>query len=348
MFKKVKSSILIAFLILFHSSSVMAQTAPNFSVVDSDGISHNLYNEYLDQGKTVVVKIFFVNCPPCFSIAPSFQQLYEDWGEGMADVEFFEMSNKANDSNADVAGWKNQLGLSFPSVGEDGDALEALAPYLSGSFGPYFGTPTFFIIAPDGTVTWDVRGSGTSGTIAALDQAISNTGAQKPGGEVLLPTSFNFIIGDAFGENIENINLTLGSSTSSIEFPLNPVNGLLEITDISEEFPGINDPVIRISKQDELKNKLSAIDILIIVRHILGLVDIENPSLLLAADTNGDGSINAIDLITLQRVILGLINAFPASDPYIFVPSELPVMLTPGESQIIEFEGIKLGDLNGF
>lgn len=348
MFEKVKSSILIAFLILFLSSISLAQTAPDFTVVDSDGKTHELYRDYLDQGKTVVIKIFFVNCPPCFSIAPAFQQLYVDWGEGQGDVEFFELSNKPNDSNADVAGWKSQLGLSFPSVGEDGDALVALSPYLSGTFGPYFGTPTFFVIAPDGTVSWDVRGSGNSGTITTLDQAISNTGAQKPGGEEILPTSFNFVIRDAFGENIDNVILTLGSSSSSTEFPLDPVNGIVEIADIDDEFPGINNPVIRISKQDELKDKLSAIDILIIVRHILGLVDIENPSLLLAADTNGDGSINAIDLITLQRVILGLINTFPNSDPYIFIPSELPIMLTPGESQSIEFEGIKVGDLNGF
>lgn len=348
MFEKVKSSILIAFLILFFSSAAYTQTAPDFMVVDSDGVSHELYKDYLDQGKTVVIKIFFVNCPPCFSIAPAFQQLYVDWGEGQADVEFFEMSNKPNDSNADVAGWKNQLGLSFPSVGEDGDALVALLPYLSGSFGPYFGTPTFFVIAPDGTVTWDVRGSGNSGTISALDQAISDTGAQKPGGEEILPTSFSFIIRDAFGENIENVNLTLGSASGSTEFPLNPVNGIIEITDLNAEFPGINNPVIRISKNDALKDKLSAIDILIIVRHILGLVDIEDPSLLIAADTSGDDAISAIDLITLQRVILGINNAFPASDSYKFLPSEFPIMLTPGESQIIEFEGIKIGDLNGF
>ncbi|MBK8080793.1 MAG: thioredoxin family protein [Saprospiraceae bacterium] len=31
---------------------------------------HNLYQNHLDQGKTVVIKFFFTSCPPCRSNAP--------------------------------------------------------------------------------------------------------------------------------------------------------------------------------------------------------------------------------------------------------------------------------------
>ena len=125
-------------------------------------------------------------------------------------------------------------------------------------------------------------------------------------------------------------------------------SGLFEITDLNMEYPGLTNPVIRVRKRDEVSAKLSAIDILIIVRHILGLVNIDDSALQLAADTNGDGSINAIDLITLQRVILGLTPTFPRSDSYQFSPNEIPINLFPGQIQNVNFLGIKTGDLNGF
>lgn len=344
----VKSFLTLLILSLIQSSLCLGQPAPDFTITDSEGKTHHLYDDYLNQGKTVVVKIFFVNCPPCASIAPAFQDLYEDWGEGLFDVEFFELSNKSWDQNSDVAGWKSNYGLTFPGAGEDGGALVALQPYLSGTYGPFFGTPTFFVIAPDGSVNWDVSGAGNANTIIAIDQAISATGATKPGKENPEPSRFMLEARDAFGNTIAEPEYYIGSATTSQEYALSPDNGLFEITELQEEYPGISDPVIRIRKNDALKDKLSAIDILIIVRHILGLVPIQDSNLLVAADTNGDGLINAIDLITLQRVILGLIDSFPSSDSYQFNPSEFPLILEPGVEQTIQFNGVKIGDLNGF
>lgn len=348
MFEKLKSFTALCFFTTLLSSNSVAQDAPNFTVTDTESKVHRLYEDYLNKGKTVVIKIFFVNCPPCASIAPGFQNLYEDWGEGQNDVEFFEFSNKSWDSNADVAGWKASLSLTFPGAGEDGGGLNALQPYLSGQYGPFFGTPTFVVIAPDRSVNYDVRGNNSSNTISQLDQAIEATGAQRPG-MIILPSEFNITAEDAFGNLINDVEMYLSSANSSQEYPITyNGNGLFEITDLNAEYPGLTNPVIRVRKTDEVSDKLSAIDILIIVRHILGLVNINSIPLQLAADTNGDGSINAIDLITLQRVILGLTPTFPRSDSYQFSPDEIPINLIPGLIQNVNFTGIKTGDLNGF
>ena len=348
MFEKLKSFTILSLILLFFSNTVTAQLAPNFTVTDTDAKMHRLYEDYLDQGKTVVIKIFFVNCPPCAAIAPGFQALYEDWGEGQNDVEFFEFSNKTFDNNAKVANWSASLGLTFPSAGFDGGGYDAIIPYTNGTFGLFFGTPTFVVISPDRTVNYDVRGSGNAGTIAALDLAIAATGAEKPG-SVVLPSQYNITAQDAFGNPINNMELYLSSPNSSIEFPISiGGNGLFEITDLNAEYPGLTNPVIRVRKDDEVTDKLSAIDILIIVRHVLNLVPIEDPRLLLAADTNGDGAISAIDLITLQRVILTIIPRFPSKESYQFVPYETPIDLVPGQIQNLNFTGIKIGDLNGF
>jgi len=342
-----KGLILTLILFVIANVSLSAQTAPNFTFTDTEGVTHDLYDDYLNQGKTVLLKIFFVNCPPCRAIAPSIQTLYEEWGEGEHDVEFIELSNKSFDSNLDVKEYKEEFNLTFPGAGEDGGALIALEPYITGTFGSFFGTPEFAVISPDGSVNYGIGGGGVANTIAALDQAIADTGAEKPGAEVL-PTTIQIQVEDFFGNSIEESELVLGSASSSQEFPLSLNNGIIVFEKFEEDYPNLNDPVIRIRKTDGAKDKLSAIDILILIRHILNLVPISDPDLLLAADVTGDSATNAIDLLTLQRVILGLLSEFPNADAYQFPVNDISIDVIPGETQVIQFIGIKTGDLNGF
>ena len=347
MFEKIKSFIPLLVILLLTGFSMHAQQADNFTVTDYNGQVHRLYQDYLNQGKSVVIKIFFVNCPPCIAISPSFQQLYEEWGEGNNDVQFIELSNKSFDSNADVQSYSNGLGLSFPGVGEDGGALTALQPYLNGTYGPFFGTPTFIVISPDGSVNYDVRGAGNINTITALDMAITATGAEKPNSTVL-PTTFNVNIRDAFDQDVQGVDFFLGSANSSVEYPIDLSNSSFQVTDFMQEYPDIINPVIRARKTDNVFSNLSASDIIIILKHILLLDIIVDPSLVLAADTNGDGSVSASDLITLQKIILRIDNNFPNQDPYRIFPEEIPVSANPGELETINFVAIKTGDLNGF
>lgn len=164
------------FLLLLSLSKLEAQTAPDFTVRDSWGEEHQLY-DYLDAGTTVVLKIFFVDCPPCNAIAPHLEPLYQSWGGGDADVEFIELSTLTGDSDAEVNEYKTTHGTTYPAVGGDGNSVPATQPYRNGTFGQWTGTPTFVVIAPDRTVQYDVAGSGIQGTIDALDAAIAATGA---------------------------------------------------------------------------------------------------------------------------------------------------------------------------
>ena len=336
--------------ILIFSVSLSGQPHPDFTITDSDNVTHKLYEDYLDKGYTVVIKIFFVDCPPCNSIAPFVQTLYEDWGEGQYDVQFIELSNKSNDTNADVAGYKAQHGITFPGAGIDGGALVALGPLLSGIYGPAFGTPKFAVISPDGTVNFSINGPGNQGKIDALDAAIAATGATGDGGGNNVASVFNFNVTDLYNNPVDEFELVLTSDDNpGLQYPISLTSGFqLSITDLNETYPGLTNPKIVIRKTDEVKDKISAIDLLIIIRHILNVEPIDNSFKELAADSNGDGIINAIDLLTLQRIILGIIDEFPNSDSYIFLPAELPLNLLPGEVQDLNFMAIKIGDLNGF
>lgn len=167
------------FLLLFIAQVfwLQAQTAPNFLVTDSWGNQHRLYEDYLDQGKTVVLKVFFVSCPPCNAIAPHLEPLYQSWGGGLADVQFIELSIRQNDTDILINGYKNNHNTTYPACGGQGGSVAAVTPYTTGVFGVYTGTPTFVVIAPDKSVNYDVSGFNIQGTIDAIDEAIKATGA---------------------------------------------------------------------------------------------------------------------------------------------------------------------------
>jgi len=174
---------ILCILILFVGSFAFGQDAPDFVVTDSKGVSHELYKDYLDVGKTVVLKVFFTTCPPCNAIAPATQQLNLEWGDGDFDVEFFDLSTRGGDNDGLIDAYGDRHGLSFPGVGGEGGSIQALAPYRNGDFGTYRGTPSFIVIAPDKSVTFDPgRGSSSNDAwIDAIDAAIEATGANRPG-----------------------------------------------------------------------------------------------------------------------------------------------------------------------
>jgi thiol-disulfide isomerase/thioredoxin len=217
-----------------------SQTAPNFTVTDSKGTSHRLYQDYLDQGKTVVVELFFAACPPCNAIAPYIETLYQDWGAGQGDVQFIELSILATDTDAKVNAYLASHSTTCPAAGAQGGSVSATTPYTSGAFGFYSGTPTFIVIAPDKTLQWDVDGPNTQSTIDSLDAAILATGAEKLSSAIeepsfKLPLSLNCNIvqdklvieysGESTKLNTTLINM-LGQIYTSLQFPIeknNPV-----------------------------------------------------------------------------------------------------------------------------
>lgn len=332
---------------LFFCASFYAQTVPDFTITDSKGVEHTLYEDYLDQGTTVVIKIFFTSCPPCRAIAPGFQQLYEDWGEGTADVEFFELSNKSFDNDNNIENYKSTFGLTMPGAGSNGGALTALQPYLDGTLGPFYGTPMFAVIAPDGTYFYEIAGSSSS-NIDALHDAIEDTGATGGDAPPPVPSVYNISANDKSGEALENVEYFIASAGENDDIPisLSDINEFW-VFDFEEEYPTIEDPVIRARKSDEIVKNVNAVDLFTTIRHILDIEPITDSDYLAAADTSGDGIITGFDLWQLQRIILGIDPNFPDNESFRFDPVEIELEFTPGQSQNVEFKGIKIGDVDG-
>lgn len=73
------------------------------------------------------------------------------------------------------------------------------------------------------------------------------------------------------------------------------------------------------TKEDELMNGITTLDIVLIARHILGMEALDSPYKMLAADVNEDGQITIQDLINIQALILGRDNVLDGKASWRFI-----------------------------
>ena len=112
------------------------------------------------------------------------------------------------------------------------------------------------------------------------------------------------------------------------------------------------------------RNGLTTFDIVFIQRHILGIVPLDSPYKIIAADVNRSGSITTFDMVFLRRLILQQMNEFPTNTSWRFVDASFEftnpinpflddfpefITLSPegGEEYNLDFIAIKVGDVNG-
>jgi thiol-disulfide isomerase/thioredoxin len=327
----------------FHLATSQNQTIQNFTFADIDGNTHNLYQNHLDQGKTVVIKFFFTSCPPCRSNAPFYQQKNLAWGDNQHDTRFMELSTLSTDDNAKVRTYKNTFAMTVISGSAQGDSDDVANVFRTGVYGPWYGTPTFVVIAPDRTLYYPV-------SFDQLDAVIESTGAEKPDNNIPDPTTFNV--------NITS-NLTLPSN--SVKFYLKPKDASspkYEITKNNEgnysfiyptaNFPAVENPeVIMETNAQAYHSSLNSVDLVSIQKHILGVKPLTQQIQLLASDVNGDSKINSVDLVILQKVILGLLTQFPNQvKSYKSIPDKLEVTENPGQTVTLNFTVLKTGNVN--
>ena len=313
--------------------SLSAAPAPDFTITDSDGNTRQLYADFVNQGKIVVLEIFFINCPPCVTHAPHWQTLYTNMkAQYPGQVEFLMLSNKNADNNAAVAQYKISKGLTMPAAGSNGGSLAAVQPYESGQFGPFYGTPTFVVIQPGtGEVVFDVRGSGPAATMDLLSQEIAQLLQALP--KCHIKTYQN--------DTLQNYAMTVSLPGG--------VSANKQITDGDfslEDFPGLpNIPFYQAvpAKNNDPLNGVSTLDLLQINKQILGIEPFLYPWQFVAGDANGSGTLTTFDIIELRKLILGVYDSLPNVNSWVFSP---PMdTISPLECPV--FYAIKKGDVNG-
>ncbi len=128
------------------------------------------------------------------------------------------------------------------------------------------------------------------------------------------------------------------------------------------EMPNGGNYVVDPTKNDDVSNGVSTLDLVLIQRHVIGLQDLEGAHNLIAADVNKDDMISAIDIVELRKVILGVSDNFTGNDSWRFVdanfvfndPTDPWATAIPESYDInnlntdmtIDFTAIKVGDVN--
>jgi len=113
-------------------------------------------------------------------------------------------------------------------------------------------------------------------------------------------------------------------------------------------------------KNDDLLNGVNTLDLICIQRHLLGIDPFRRMDQYIAADINHDSHISVLDLIQLQKLILGKIKQFQNNTSWRFCSDktdwtdlnledfneEVYLELLPSDTNVVNFVGIKIGDLN--
>lgn len=332
-------------LLLLFTIFSYGQTVPDFTITDTENITRSLYADHLNQGQTVVIYLFFTTCPPCNALAPNILELYQDWGSGQYDVEFIEISTQAFDDNADVHASRLSHGYTFPGVGTDGGSTAAALPYKDGTLGPFYGTPSFAVIAPDGTYDYSLN-------FASLEAAIAATGATGMENNEPDPTTLAITAATPQGTDIDLNDFDFILKPKDSETPTYNIRaitgGSLNFDYPSEDFPELVDPVVVMTTDlPDRSSDLTAADLFLIQKHALQLTPFTEEWKIIAADVNESGSVTAADLFFLQKLILLLDDDFPGDTPsYKTLPAEIPVPYAPGNTMPLDFFIFKVGNAN--
>jgi len=162
---------------------------------------------------------------------------------------------------------------------------------------------------------------------------------------------------------VEGVEITLDADLPN--FPLTT------LTNVYGEYsfglqPSGHDYTLSASYDDSYLTDVSTLDLVLIVRHILGLQALDNPYKIIAADINGDNQIKVSDVLLLRKLILGVIIELSSNPPWKFFNAgfefddpmvPFPSLLDANENPyLIEFEiidedsydfiGVKIGDVS--
>ena len=319
--------------LLLAGSRLHALPAPDFDVTDSDGNQHSLYGDYVSQGKVLVIEIFFVNCPPCATHAPHFQSLYTSKKSMYpGKVEFMLLTTMSGDHDPQVAQYKINKSMTMPAVSSDGGSLQAIAPYQSGTFGAFLGTPTFIVIAPNsGEVFFDIRGSSPQATMSKISQLVDH---------LLVPASPLNVCGAASptGAPLDSVRYHVDAPGWDTTFWAGDYN-LWNFAPLQITQPYTITPY----KNDHHKAGISTFDLVLMSKHILGITPFDASWKTSAADVNLSGSVTTFDIVETRKVLLGVYDTFTYCTSWRFVPTSGSDV----NGYCFPFQCIKMGDVNG-
>ena len=156
-------------------------------------------------------------------------------------------------------------------------------------------------------------------------------------------------------EPVENVEIRMLTNGNNLVLKLTGPDGLYHFPDVQAN------SAIQISarREDNPMNGVSTLDLLLIEKHIKGERPFTSPYKMIAADVDKNKEVNVLDLIELRKLILGIYDRLPSGESWRFIPAnhsfkdpvhpfDYPqaVDVKAGRDTLIDFTGIKVGDIN--
>jgi len=167
--KKIFTLTLICFIFFANAQTGMLNGtgyAPDISVTDINGNTHNLYS-YLNSNKVVVLELMSTTCGHCQQYAAGTENSYQAYGPNGLDVaEFIALEVNAATSDNDLANFATTYGVSFPMC--NGISPSAINYQL------YY-TPSYYVIYPDSSyVTFCPAYCQTTSSSSTIENLLNN------------------------------------------------------------------------------------------------------------------------------------------------------------------------------
>lgn len=147
-----KKSIILIFIALLLNFNAFSQTkggVPDFKVNDIYGNSHQLYQDYLNEGKYVFIDFFSVTCGYCQTLSPIVDTVYREYACNCSDLIFLGINTRIDEDDELVRQFTNDFSMSFPAIsGKSGGKT------IADNFGVGY-VPYKLLIAPDGSIIFE-------------------------------------------------------------------------------------------------------------------------------------------------------------------------------------------------
>jgi hypothetical protein len=202
----------------------VGQTVADFTVIDTDGNSHNLY-AYTAAGKYIMLDFFFTTCGPCQATQPYFNQLHDKYGCNQGDLVCLSI-NTGQDNNAAVIAFEAPYGGTFqhsPAISGDGGSGA-----VDNTFNPA-AYPTYCLIGPDNKLInadiWPINNVGSyeaafpvGSNITPMACSVGMTEAESVEGKIIISVFPNP------ANTAATVNLTASTNYN---------NSIIEIIDVT-------------------------------------------------------------------------------------------------------------------
>jgi hypothetical protein len=158
-------------------------------------------------------------------------------------------------------------------------------------------------------------------------------------------------------EAVSNVSIRLSSPENLFPEIITAQDGKF----FFDQIPAGQDYTIVPQRNDNPRNGVNTLDLVLIQKHLLGKELFNSPYQYIAADANNSQSVSAVDLIEIRKLILGLQDEYSANQSWRFVRKgsdmapgnpwpfneqiELPGFSEQGGSDL-DFVGVKIGDVN--